>query len=306
MLRRVPDLVRDRGSTGGTAFSFELFPPRDDAAVAGLWRTVHDLEALGPAFVSVTYGAGGTSRDRTVRLTHRIREETTMAPLAHLTVVGHTTAELRRILGEYAAGGVTNVLAVRGDPPGDPQGEWRQHPGGLAHAVDLVELARSVGDFSVGVAAFPTRHPRSPDQAGDDRVLAAKVRAGAEFAISQMFFRAGEFLRMRDRVRALGVDVPLLAGIMPVTRASQVDRFAALTGSPLPADLADRVRAAAGDPAEVRRVGVAAATELCRDLLDEGVDGLHFLTLNRSTATREVFAALGLRRPAVARATAAG
>ena len=303
---RVADAVASCAAAGRPAFSFELFPPRDDTAEAALWETVHDLEALGPAFVSVTYGAGGSSRDRTVRLTHRIRQETTMRPLAHLCAVGHSRAELRRLLGAYAAGGVDDVLALRGDPPGDPLGEWRAHPEGLTHAVELVRLARGVGAFGVGVAAFPTGHPRSADAAADDRVLAAKVAAGASFAITQMFFEPEPYLRMRDRLAALGVDVPVLAGIMPVTRAAQLDRFAALTGSPLPASLAAPVRAAGHDPAAVRRIGVEAATRLCARLVEEGVPGLHFLTLNRSTATREVFDALGLHRPAVSRRSATG
>jgi len=303
---RVPDAVAASLAAGSVSFSFELFPPRDDAAEGVLWRTLHDLEALAPSFVSVTYGAGGSSRDRTVRLTHRIAAETTLLPLAHLTAVGHSVAELRRILGEYAAGGVGNVLALRGDPPGDPQAEWTAHPEGLSHAEDLVRLAGSVGDFSIGVAAFPTKHPRSPDVDADARVLAGKVRAGASYAITQMFFEVDQYLTLRDRVARLGVDVPILAGVMPVTRISQVDRFAALVGEPLPRAFTDRLSAAAGDPAAVRAVGVEFATAMCQRLVAEGVPGLHFITLNRSTATVEVFDALGLRRPAVGRTPACG
>lgn len=306
MAARVPDAVATSLAAGAPSFSFELFPPRDDAAEAVLWRTLHDLEALAPTFVSVTYGAGGSSRDRTVRLTRRIVEETTLLPLAHLTAVDHSVAELRRILGEYAAGGVGNVLALRGDPPGDPEGEWAAHPDGLTHADELVRLARSVGDFSIGVAAFPTKHPRSADLDADARVLAAKVRAGATFAITQMFFDVEDYLRLRDRAVALGVDVPIVAGVMPVTRIAQVERFAALTGAPLPRSFTDRLDAVAGDAAAVRATGVGYATGMCRRLIEEGVPGLHFITLNRSTATREVFDALGLRRPAVERTPAAG
>lgn len=303
---RVPDAVAASLAAGAPSFSFELFPPRDDAAEAALWSTLHELEALAPTFVSVTYGAGGSSRDRTVRLTQRIAEETTLLPLAHLTAVDHSVAELRRILGEYAAGGVGNVLALRGDPPGDPEGEWAAHPEGLTHADELVRLARSVGDFSIGVAAFPTKHPRSVDADADARVLADKVRAGATFAITQMFFDVEDYLRLRDRAVSLGVDVPIVAGVMPVTRVAQVDRFAALTGSPLPRSFTARLHAVAGDAAAVRATGVEFATSMCRRLIGEGVPGLHFVTLNRSTATREVFDALGLRRPSVALTPAAG
>lgn len=306
MAARVPDAVAASLAAGSPSFSFELFPPRDDAAEAVLWRTLHDLEALAPTFVSVTYGAGGSNRDRTVRLTRRIAEETTLLPLAHLTAVDHSVAELRRILGEYAAGGVGNVLALRGDPPGDPEGEWTAHPDGLTHADELVRLACAVGDFSIGVAAFPTKHPRSADVDADARVLAGKVRAGATFAITQMFFDVEDYLRLRDRAVALGVHVPIVAGVMPVTRVAQVERFAALTGAPLPRSFTDRLDAVAGDPTAVRAAGVGFATDMCRRLIEEGVPGLHFITLNRSTATREVFDALGLRRPAVARTPAAG
>ncbi len=303
---RVPDAVAASLAASRPSFSFELFPPRDDATEAVLWRTLHELEALAPTFVSVTYGAGGSSRDRTVRLTHRIAAETTLLPLAHLTAVGHSVAELRRILGEYAAGGVGNILALRGDPPGDPQAEWTAHPEGLTYAEDLVRLAGSVGEFSVGVAAFPTKHPRSADVDADARVLAAKVRAGASYAITQMFFEVDQYLALRDRAARLGVDVPILAGVMPVTRIGQVDRFAALVGAPLPGAFTDRLSAVADDPAAVRAVGIEFAVSMCRRLLAEGVPGLHFITLNRSTATREVFDGLGLRRPTVARTPACG
>lgn len=304
--RRVPDAVTARTDQGLPSFSFELFPPRDDAAAAVLWRTVHELEALAPTFVSVTYGAGGSSRDQTIRLTRRIAEQTTLLPLAHLTAVDHSVADLRRILGEYAAAGVGNILALRGDPPGNPRGDWRAHPEGLTYAEDLVRLARSTGNFSVGVAAFPTKHPRSPDVDFDARVLAGKVRAGASFAITQMFFDAAAYLRLRDRMAALRVDIPLIAGVMPVTRVGQLERFATLTGAALPAAFTERLYALADDPAAVRQVGVEFATDLCRRLLAEGAPGLHFITLNRSTATRDVFGALGLRRPVVARPPAAG
>ncbi|TIC80959.1 methylenetetrahydrofolate reductase [NAD(P)H] [Nocardioides sp. GY 10127] len=290
--RSLTDLVRE----GRRSFSFEFFPPKDEAGEAQLWETVRELEAYEPSFVSVTYGAGGSSRDRTLRITRRIAEETSLLPMAHLTCVGHTREELGQILDDYAAAGVHHLMALRGDPEDGPRAEWTPTPGGLTHAHELVEMAAATGQFRIGVAAFPETHPSSPSLDHDADVLALKARAGAEFAVTQMFFRAADYVDLVERVRERGVELPVLPGIMPILNLAAIRRQGELIGTEVPADVVARIAAHEGDPVSMRAEGIALAAELCAELLDAGAPGLHFYTLNRSRATREIFEKLDVAR----------
>lgn len=286
--------MRELLASGERSFSFEFFPPKTDEGEATLWASLRELEALRPTFISVTYGAGGTTRDRTVRLTREIAHDTSMTPVGHLTCVSSTADDLRRVVGEYADAGVRNMLALRGDPPAGPGASWQKTPGGFDHAVELVEMIRALGDFCVGVAAFPERHPESESLNQDAHVLALKQDAGADFAITQLFFKVQDYVDLVDRARLHGVTIPIIPGIMPVTNVAQIQRFAQLSGAAFPEELQARFASVADDPDRVHALGVEVATEMCEELLRAGAPGLHFYTLNRSTSTREVYANLGL------------
>jgi methylenetetrahydrofolate reductase (NADPH) len=279
---------------GERSFSFEFFPPKDEAGEEQLWRAISALEPYRPTFVSVTYGAGGSTRDKTVRITSRIARETSMTPVAHLTCVGHTREEIEAILDAYTDAGVHHVMALRGDPSDGPRAEWTPTPGGFNYASELVELVHSRGDFRIGVAAFPEGHPSAASLDHDAEVLVAKARAGAEFAVTQMFFRASDYFALVDRVRAHGCDIPILPGIMPILNLNAIRRQGELIGTNVPAEIVDRISAHDGDPAAVRAAGIAIAAELCEELLAGGAPGLHFYTLNFSKATLEIFAALNI------------
>ncbi|WP_328531562.1 methylenetetrahydrofolate reductase [NAD(P)H] [Nocardioides sp. NBC_00368] len=279
---------------GERSFSFEFFPPKDEAGEEQLWNAVRALEPYRPTFVSVTYGAGGSTRDKTVAITGRIAAETELLPVAHLTCVGHTREEVAGILDSYAAQGVAHVMALRGDPAEGPRAEWTPTPGGLDYAIDVVRLARERGDFRIGVAAFPEGHPGAESIEADADVLVAKAKAGAEFAVTQMFFRAADYFGLVDRVRARGVDIPILPGIMPILNLAAIRRQSELIGAEVPDEIVERITAAGPDPADIRAEGIAVAAELCQELLDGGAPGLHFYTLNRSKATLEIFAKLNV------------
>jgi methylenetetrahydrofolate reductase (NADPH) len=283
-MARIGDLL-----ASGRTFSFEFFPPKSDGAQLTLGHTIAELEPLSPSFVSVTYGAGGSTRDRTHEIVAWVRRETAITPMAHLTCQGHTRAEIAQILGNYRAAGIENILALGGDAPADPADA---RPSDYVYALDLVEDVAAAACFSVGVAAHPEIHPRSPSRADDRRRLADKLQR-ADFAITQFFFESEHYVRLVDELDALGSRKPVIPGIMPVTNRAQVERMARLSGAAFPTWLAERLEAV--DRADdVRRVGVEAATELCADLLALGAPGLHFYTLNRSSATREIYAGLGL------------
>lgn len=268
--------------------SFEFFPPRSEVEQQRLWTTVDDLMTHRPDFVSITYGANGSNRDRTLEATRTMAQRGGPLTIGHLTCASQSKADIARALDGYAAAGICNILAIRGDMPGGPTQPWIQHPDGLANATELVRFVKNHGDFCVGVAAFPNPHQPGDDPQLDADLVAAKAEAGAEYAITQLFFEADKFFTMVERVRARGCQIPIIAGVMPLTSITQIERFADLSGCALPEDFVASLRAVADDPSAVREVGMKRAEQLCRELLEAKVAGLQFFTQNRARAVREL------------------
>jgi methylenetetrahydrofolate reductase (NADPH) len=290
--------------------SFEFFPPKTAEASEALYQTIGELEAYKPSFVSVTYGAGGSTRELTHDLVVRLKTTTSLDPIPHLTCVCHGEADIQAILERYAEAGVSNILALGGDPPRDLAG-YDRHKDAFQHAADLVGFIRRFNErgghpdkrgFGIGVAGFPEGHPATPNRVLEMEHLKAKCDAGADYICTQLFFDNHDFFDFRDRCRLAGIDIPIIAGIMPITSASGMRRMAELAaGARYPAKLLRAIQRCGGDEEAVRRVGVHYATEQCRDLLENGVDGIHFYTLNKSQATREIYASLGIRDSAAVR-----
>jgi len=273
------------------AFSFEFFPPKDVDGTERLFRTVAELRSYEPTYVSVTYGAGGSTRRLTVDLVRRIQREVGLEAMAHLTCVGASREELAQVLDELAADGIDNVLALRGDPPrGDTR--FEKPPGGFGYANELIEFVRSRWSFCVGAACYPETHIEAPSRAVDLANLRRKVSAGADFLVTQLFFEPADYFRFVEEVRAIGIHCPIVPGIMPITNVSQIKRFTAMCGAHIPEELLRQLDATDGDAERVRAVGVSHAVQQCRELLGGGAPGIHFYTLNRSTATLEVLQAL--------------
>lgn len=286
-MAKIADLLR-----AGPTYSFEFGPPRTDEAEARLYQTLRDLEPLNPSFVSVTYGAGGSTRDKTREIVEHIHSNTSMTPMPHLTCVGHRRDDIITIVKQYRDAGLENLLALGGDPPTDGS----DVPTDFAFATELIELAKEAGDFSIGVAAFPEGHPRSPDRATDRRFLAAKLRL-ADFGVTQFFFDADDYFAMIDELSALGVETPVLPGIISFANVEAVRRMATMNGAAIPPALEARLDQVDGQPAEVRKLAVEVGTRLGEQLVAGGVPGIHFYTLNFSRGTQEMWANLGLAAP---------
>jgi methylenetetrahydrofolate reductase (NADPH) len=286
--------------TDEPVFSFEFFPPRTEEGERNLRAALEALQPLEPEFASVTYGAGGSTRDRTLEVTKRLKAELGIEAMAHLSCVGATREELCRILDGIAQAGIENVLALRGDPPRG-ETEWRPHPGGLRYSTELAELICSRYPFAVGAACFPEVHPEAPDLASDLRFLRRKVESGASFLITQLFFDNELYFRFVEEARAVGIEVPIIPGIMPITNLNQIKTITGMCGATIPDTLLEQLELRAGDADAVLELGVSYATLQCAELLARGAPGIHFYTLNRSPATRAILSALKLLRPWVTR-----
>jgi methylenetetrahydrofolate reductase (NADPH) len=289
---RISELIDQRRPV----FSFEFFPPKTDDGQANLESTLAVLKDDEPDFVSMTYGAGGTTRSSTVDLTRWIKHDLGIEAMAHLSCVGEPKERIQEILGQIDDAGIENVLALRGDPPRG-ETEWRPHPGGLHYSVELIRLIRERFDFCVGAACFPEIHPDAPDRQADLGYARAKEEAGASFLITQLFFDNELYFEYVDEARAAGITVPIVPGIMPITNLSQIKRFTEMCGASIPEQLEEQLNGRADDPEAVAELGVAYATLQCSDLLARGAPGVHFYTLNRSPATRAILAALRAAQP---------
>jgi methylenetetrahydrofolate reductase (NADPH) len=277
-------------------FSFEFFPPKSEDGEANLRRALSELAPLEPDFASVTYGAGGSTRDRTIGIVKSLKAEHGIEAMAHLSCVGATTEQLAEIVKDVRDAGIDNVLALRGDPPRG-QSEWRATPGGLEYSTQLIAMLAGGCDFAIGAACFPEVHPEAPDLASDLRFLREKVEAGARFLITQLFFDNRMYFSFLRDARAAGIHVPILPGIIPVTDVGQIKRFTSMCGASIPSLLLEQLELRADDPAAVVEFGVAYATAQCADLLARGAPGIHFYTLNKSPSTRAILSALRLLRP---------
>jgi len=285
--------IKDLLARGQATFSFEFFPPRTEDAAKQLDQTIADLRELKPSFVSVTYGAGGSTRERTIEIVTRVKREHGIEAMAHLTCVGSTPDDLAAVLARISDSGIENVLALRGDPP-KGQTEFKAVEGGFSYASELVRFTRDRHNskLCLGGACYPEKHPECGNPAVDLQNLKRKVDEGLDFLITQLFFNNRHYFEFVERARRIGIQVPIVAGIMPITNASQVERFMVSCGATIPFELAEELDRRRGDPQAVMQLGIAHATAQCTELLDKGAPGIHFYTLNRSTATREIYAAL--------------
>lgn len=278
-------------------YSFEFFPPKDTAGEDRLWTAMSGLERLSPDFISVTYGAGGSTRERTIRITEEITSRTRIPTVAHLTCVGSTEDELNEILDHYRRAGIKSILALRGDPVGGPTAPWISIPGGFTHSDELVALAAQRGDFTIGVAAFPDGHPASHGNLEQDiDVLLRKEELGATFATTQFFFDVSKWSSLVEKMAARGSTMPIIPGILPVTNVKQLERMAELGGTPIPTAIRQSFAEVESQPESVKSLGIEIASRMCRELLDAGAPGLHFYTMNTSTATQEIYLNLGLKK----------
>jgi methylenetetrahydrofolate reductase (NADPH) len=296
---KISDILRFARERGEPVFSFEFFPPRSEEGFKALYQTVEALRPLAPAYVSVTYGAGGSTRATTVALVKRLKRESEIEPLAHVTCVGASRDQISAVLDELATAGVRNLLALRGDPPRGQEG-FQPHPQGFKHASELVAFIRSQParwDFCLGAACYPEGHPENRDLTQDLAHLKSKVEAGVDFLVTQLFFQNRVFDRFLERTSVAGITVPIIPGIMPFTNVEQVERFTAMCGAGIPQKLHAAMEVRRGDPDSARDLGVAYASLQCQDLLRRGAPGIHFYTLNRSTSTRAIVAALRASEP---------